>query len=391
MSIFHIPIDSINKETIESLINNVSESTHIDFKREYHINEEQKKELLADVVSFATTAGGDIIYGISEIEGMAQSIIPIKIPNIDQFKLSLSNTIRDCIEPRINFHIHDIHYEDKFIIILRIFKLFPGPPMLIYKNSSKFYRRSSAGKYPMNYLEIKNSFLLTSTVNDIFKKFRDNRVNHFLSAVERNNPSNPFMLFYLYPLNENNFDINSISEMEISNAIRPYEFGGGDFNYNIEGFQIYSHSEADGQNNLNQSQLFYNGAVEFYNDRLFRRRTDTNKILINIFHLENFVIKNFLKIFKFYVKQSIFPPYIVNLCFINVKNSRAITEDFHSIDSKTNYRDNLIFREFLIHPSSETPIDYLKPVLDDFWRAYGISKSSSFDHQGKFTRNVSFN
>jgi len=287
MSIFHIPIDAIKKETIDGLINNVSESTHIDFKREYYMNEEQKKELLADVVSFATTAGGDIVYGISEIGGIANSIIPMDIPNIEQFTLSHSSIIRDGIEPRINFHIHDIPFEDKFVIVLRIFKLFPGPPMVVYKNSSKFFRRSLGGKYQMNYLEIKNSFLLTSTINDIFKKFRDDRINYFLSAVERNNPTNPFMLFYLYPLNENNFDINSISEMEISDAIRPYQFGGGDFNYNIEGFQIYSHTEADGKNNLTQSQLFYNRAVEFYNDRLFQRRTDTNKIFLNIFYLEN--------------------------------------------------------------------------------------------------------
>jgi len=73
-----------------------------------------------------------------------------------------------------------------------------------------------------------------------------------------------------------------------------------------------------------------------------------------------------------------------------MKNSRAIAEDFNSIDSKTNFRENLIFREFLIQPSSETPINSLKPVFDDFWRAYGISKSSSFNDQGKFIRNVSF-
>lgn len=80
MSIFNIQIDSVTKEIIEGLIDNVSESTQVDFKKEIHIRkDEDKKEFLADVVSFASTMGGDLIYGISENKGVAQAFHPIEI------------------------------------------------------------------------------------------------------------------------------------------------------------------------------------------------------------------------------------------------------------------------------------------------------------------------
>ena len=58
----------IDRSYIDDLIlNGVSESINLDYKQDLILaKDDDKKEFLADVSSFANAAGGDLIYGISE-------------------------------------------------------------------------------------------------------------------------------------------------------------------------------------------------------------------------------------------------------------------------------------------------------------------------------------
>lgn len=391
MSTFNLPIESVTKETIQSLINNVSESTQIDFKKKLNLNkDEEKKEFLADVVSFASTSGGDIIIGISENKGIAEKIEPIEIPDIDNFKLSVSSIIKDGIEPRVNFQIKEFLFDKEYVILLRIFKLFPGPPMIIYKNTSKFFGRGASGKYQLNYLQIRNAFTSAATINETFKEFRNNRINHFLSGVDGNDPSKPFMLFYIYPINEVNFDINNIPVEKINEALYPVTSGSFDKTYNIEGFAMYRHIKHDGDNRLTQNQLFYNSAIEIYDDNFLNNKKISNKSnikLVYLDYLEGHIIRNFERIIKFYSKYSISAPYLINFSLVSIRNSQGATHDLkHNYSFKIINRENLIFREFVINPNTDYPVDSLKLMFDDLWRSFGVFKSPSFDEDGKFLK-----
>jgi len=61
-------IDEITEADLQNLVNNaVLELKTLDYKRILPGNSDgEKKEFLADIVSFANSMGGDIIYGISE-------------------------------------------------------------------------------------------------------------------------------------------------------------------------------------------------------------------------------------------------------------------------------------------------------------------------------------
>lgn len=391
MSIFHINITEVSDQTIKDLLGNTSESTQLDFKREINLEKsEDKKEFLADVVSFATTMGGDIIYGIDETEGIASSIQPIVIQDIDQFKIKVSNIIRDGIEPRINFHVKEFAFDGDYVVLLRIFKLFPGPPMVTFSNSSKFFGRSVSGKYQLNYLQVKNAFNASASISETFRNFRNERINHFLNGIDGNNPSLPFMLFYVYPLNETNFDLNSLTAESIVKAIFPHPSSGKDYSYNLEGFALISHF-TDRVKCLVQNQLFTNGIIEVFNDWILNLKV--NKELtytpVYLIDIESIIIKNFIKILNFYKDNSINPPYLINLCLINLESSKAegFNEQYiHFLGSKSIKKSNLIFREYIITPDINKPIDSLRKLFDDLWRAYGKSKSESFDESGNYRR-----
>ena len=102
-SMINKPSGSLTIADIESLIaNGVRESRDIEYKLKLPGNsDDEKKEFLADVSSFANAIGGDILYGISESDGVPVSIEGLNDFDEDKERLRLEAIIRNGIEPRI--------------------------------------------------------------------------------------------------------------------------------------------------------------------------------------------------------------------------------------------------------------------------------------------------
>ena len=99
------PLDNIKEEDLKELIeNHVIEKKDLDYKLSLPSSRDgDKKEFLADIVSFANTSGGDIIYGIAQdnATGYPIELSGIDLPNKDQEILRLESIIREGMEPRI--------------------------------------------------------------------------------------------------------------------------------------------------------------------------------------------------------------------------------------------------------------------------------------------------
>lgn len=100
MSINRIDIEKISEVDLQELKDNaVGEGIQYDYKLDLYGNAD-KREFLKDASSFANTAGGHILIGIEEDQGL-----PITIPGVeadlDKAMLRLESLLRDGIEPRI--------------------------------------------------------------------------------------------------------------------------------------------------------------------------------------------------------------------------------------------------------------------------------------------------
>ena len=169
MSLYNLYDDSVKLEELNQLIiDQTSEKRTIDYKQTLELDgDEKKKEFLADIVSFANTNGGLIIYGMKEENGVPIELIGISSKNFDILKGRLESIIRDGIAPKLNIvTVIEVEIAEEIeAIVIKIPKSFASPHLVSFKKSSKFYaRNSSHGKYQLDISEIRANILATETI-----------------------------------------------------------------------------------------------------------------------------------------------------------------------------------------------------------------------------------
>lgn len=217
------PFKDILLEDIESLKSNgTEEGKSLDFKLELHLeNKKDRKEFAADITSFANTIGGDLIIGVSEEGGAIKEIHGIEVDNKDKFSLAIENALRDSIEPQITgleMNFYPIGAEDKYILHIRIPQSYVGPHIA---NGEKFYARNTAGKYQLDFVEVKQRFTLSNQVQERIKQHHLERimkikVNEGYWELE-NEKGNSAILINIVPL-------QSFSESVFVSALTPNRF-----------------------------------------------------------------------------------------------------------------------------------------------------------------------
>src|SRR5262245_12321376 len=97
-----VPFEELAEPHLQALIDNeVRERRTIEYKQQLPSGkDEDVREFLADVSSFANAGGGDLIFGMAEADGSAAEIVPLEFEP-DAEKRRWEARIRDGIHPRI--------------------------------------------------------------------------------------------------------------------------------------------------------------------------------------------------------------------------------------------------------------------------------------------------
>ena len=144
-----MPINDLDhlKNEIKSLLENeVAEGIFRDYKRDlYGPSNEDKKEFLKDVSSFANTAGGEILIGIAETNGVPTEVIGVE-GNLDAEIQRLTSLLRDSLEPRIvGVWMRHVQLDNGRVLVIRIPKSWNPPHAVLHGQSRLVFLRNSAG------------------------------------------------------------------------------------------------------------------------------------------------------------------------------------------------------------------------------------------------------
>lgn len=387
--------DQIDKTDIQALISDEEpESRNLEYKQELPGGTDgDKKEFLADVSSFANASGGYMLYGISEkrdADGKATGI-PEKADglsiNTDQEIKRMESLIRDGIEPRIaGYHIREIKGFSKGpVILIYIPKSWMPPHMVTLRGSSRFYSRTSKGKYPLDIMEIRSAVLLSESLADRIKRFRDGRLARIIANdVPVTLDKWPKTVMHLLPIAgldpTKQIDIKSLSPKDFK-PLGPV--GGWNHRINFDGFLTYACNKGAGAPCDSYLQLYRNGAIETVESLMLGPWGAGKKMIPGLLIERELIsaLKSYLEVER---SLGFEPPIFAMISLLEVKDyaMAPLSRRFAPYRSEID-RDSLILPDILVEDYYTSDVArLLRPAFDAMWQATGFIGSPFYDDYG---------
>jgi hypothetical protein len=373
-------LEEIDKNDISNLIDNgVQENKNIEYKSSLPGNsDEDKKEFLADVSSFANAGGGDILYGITESKGLPVDALGIP-GDVDEAILRLENILRDGLDPRI--HGYKINKIEDFpkgpIIIIRIPISWISPHMVKFKNNSRFFTRNSAGKHQMDTTELRQAFTHSQQTAERMRNFRDARLGKIFSGETPVKMMDyPKLVLHLLPLVSftTSFCLSAQDMEKEKEYLKLMSQAGYSHRFNLDGFLKYNNLDPP-----SYCQFFRNGCIESVKGDIVNDLESDRKIIHSAI-FSNEVVTSIISYFEAIHRLEISLPVYVFIALLGVKESLLVTQNRRSNFHDRN--DNTLFEQWVITPEQEIGdmsqvgnreilLNNLKPLYDVIWNAYG--------------------
>lgn len=391
----NVPLDSIDKARIESLIaNEARESLTLEYKEKLPGGgREERKEFLADVSAFANAVGGDIFFGISEkrddnkkTTGLPDQAIGLEGINVDAMIRQIESIITDGIEPRINgIRFKAIEgFERGPVLLLRVPRSYLAPHM-IKQGDSRFYSRTNAGKYPLDVTQVRSAFARSDALPEKVRRFRDERIARIVAdetPVPLPSPSR--IVLHLLPAVSldptTQFDINPLKYK--GHETSPLNSEAGNNRYNLDGFLRYVPA-GDPPVPATYIQFYRNGAIEAVDTSMLVSHNPANakkpfdptpqepvKLISSTFS-ERTLITDLKRLLNVQKSMGIDPPIFILLSLTGVRGFGVLTRWTNHEQTFVFDRDTILLPDSVAESYEDRPDSLLQPAFDAIWQASG--------------------
>jgi hypothetical protein len=391
------PLDAIIEADLLTLVTDqVPEGKRIDYKQELPGGtNDEKKEFLADVSSFANASGGYLVIGADEDGGLPTAISGLTIPDVDAVKQRLENIIRDSLEPRIlGISIQPVLLaSSNVVLILHIPKSWNAPHVVKFQGHWRFYSRNSVGKYPLDVGELRAAFTLSATVASRIRDFRVERLSNII-AGETPIALVPSAKMVLHSVPFGAFDLTTTYDLSrILNDVLSREMLGSQRRHTFEGVMGYLRYQESGPAHQ-YLHVFRQGIVEYVDAYVLQGRDKTKEggrpIIPSILY-EKELMEAFTRTMKMQKQLGVELPVIVMISLLGVQgyvlvpqNAFMLALDFVPMIE----RNDLVVEGILIESfDGLSPSWILRQSFDTVWNAAGWAGSRNYDAEGNWVSN----
>lgn len=398
MALLHINFDEINETHLARLLSTgVAESRDIEYKRgPYGEADADKAECLADLSSFANTAGGDLLLGVEAKDGVPTALAPLA-GSADAEILKIEELARSSLQPRIALRCKAINLSaGGYVLLIRVPRSYNPPHRLVRngKGQFRFYARSSAGKYEPNVDELRTLFTLAPALAERVRDFRVERLAKIAAgAAPVPLLGTDSLVLHIVPLSA--FGLGaSVSLAEIREDHRAFPPLGAQFAQhrmiNFDGALMLSNASSATAEQRAYVQIFRTGIVESVYSGIANREAREGRPAMRVQAIEGAFLMNGLKYLKTLVSLGVEPPFAILISLVNVRGlTIAYTSESGWPDDDEIVRldrDQFHFGEAVIEsvPASvQAFAAAVRPVIEQLANAAGLAASPSFDeHQG---------
>ncbi len=379
--------DGIDGETILSLIDSgATESVHLEFKREtYGRADNDKKELLKDVSSFANCLGGHLVIGVEEEGGVARGLHPLTGLDVDEELQRLEAIVRTGIEPTVvGLRMKRISVPGVDVIIMHVPRSHNPPHRVIFRNSNRYYSRSSASVYELSMEELRRLFGEQRTIEEQARTFMDER---FL-RIQAGDAAMPIpagkgmTVIHLIPLP----DFGAKRQIDIATMIEhhlkfwPIRAPSMSHQINLDGLITNS----GGADLSAYTQVFRDGSLEATSTDFIVDHNRSRLIPSGAF------AKTIIESVSAYINGlralDVSPPILMKISFSGMSGVGFLVDRnrFFSprpYDRETLHLPHAILTEYRDDGTYEALV---AEQMDFLWNAYGFERCSLFDEQGNW-------
>lgn len=384
-------IDAIVKGDIDQLVTDaVVERRSLEFKSKLPGNsDEDKREFLADVSSFANTSGGDILYGVDAVDGIASAARGLSGVNEDAERLRIEQIIRDGLKPRmpplqLRFIVG---FADGPVLLLRVARSTAAPHMVVFKNHSRFFARSSAGKWQMDVDELRSAFAREGDIAERVRTWRRNRV----AAIASNQGHAKLIdgarfVLHVAPLTS----FREVTDLGIETLVAnmshfvPIAHGASDRRINIDGLLMTCGGDDGRSGALAYSQIYRDGRLESVLGDLCQ--SHEGRRVVNIIGIEHALIDSCKSIVEGLTKLKVDFPISLAASMVGARGSLLWLggNGFRLRDMRPVDREVVELPEVTLEADGAPMDAALRPLLDGMWNAFALAKSWSYDSDGRW-------
>ena len=386
------PLDTITSGDLDALVREqVREGKTIDYKRELPGGKDaDKKELLADVSSFANTAGGDLIIGVEEADGVPSEVIGVADTDVDAVIQRLDQIVIAGIAPRLRYAIRAIPVaQSRHVLVIRVERSWQAPHRVIFGGHDKFYARHSTGKYALDVAELRDAFLGTAALPDKIRHWRQARIENIISGqTPVPLKGGGTIVLHLIPAESvaspKQLDVGQL--YDAPDKFQPMYGTAWNRRYNLHG--VLAHT-GDPKEAAGYTQVFRNGIFEATEGWLLNRDID-GRIVIPTMTFEQKLMQATGGFLNTQRELGIEPPIYVFVSLLGAKDRwMGTTDSFFDLEDRYPIRDEvLLLPEAVVETYDLTPVALLRPTFDLVWNACGYPRSENFDTNGDWKPRV---
>lgn len=395
-----VNFDDIDAGHLVGLIaSEVGERRTIEYKRDLPGGtDDERREFLADVTSFANAAGGDLLFGMRAEDGIPKEITPLDFKP-DGERLTWEEVIRNGVQPRIpGIRIREIAVDGGHALLIRILQSWSAPHAVTYKNKGKslrFCTRNSGGKSWLDVAELRDAFLASSSLGERINNFRAERIGRIVAnagpiTLREGTRLVGHIVPYQGLTGRSSIELNAAAA---SGLFRP---GFGTLSndgerWNIDGLLTYSHHKGLGDG---YTQAFRDGSLEFV-DALSVQDTpmpNYESPVVSGHALERLIITGFANPLAVMDRLQISGPAAMFVTLIGVENyavasGNVLHDDrgWHRFDRNVILLPDVEIEDVsAIHDYVGTLQRILRPVVDTVWQSAGFLRSPNFTAAGEW-------
>lgn len=372
------PLNELTETDLQRLVQErVQELLVVEYKRELPSKVPgEKKEFLADVSSFANARGGYLIYGV-EADGAEPIACPgISVEDYQAEVTRLEQMIRDGIEPRLFQNIHSVGLASgRYVFVIQVPRSWAAPHRVKFEEWSRFYSRSTTGKYNMDVQELRAAFTHWTRLTDSIREFKSNRLASILTGDAPVPVRDaPMIVLHVIPFSAFSTPV-VLHPLQLREAFdadtRLSPIGGGSFNtgFCYEGFVCYGEDE-------NYMLVFRNGIVEAATP-LTR---DASTWSYNSWY-DRETVKWVRRTIAFLGQMGVGIPHAIAVSLLRAKEVKVVAADHREghVD-----RPDVLSHVVTYEDANADLHTIMRPAIDMIWNAAGFAQSPSYSPEGEW-------